>query len=246
MLSMKIFSQSSVRQRKVGTTSCLLPAHYVNRINCKLKISVIDSGIGMDKDKLDSIFLRFEKATRRVSSVEASSGLSLAICKELAEGMLGDLTAVSSPGEGSIFTLTVPAVLMDVMLEEQEGGDRAPKFRRMGSANLNGDFALMSTQEMVDFQLNRPEEKTEVEMEFTPEHSGISTPSETVASPGKQRRRTDSPHLLVVEDDRLNSVILQKYLKKLKVTLCKEYRIAVWVVSSLCSTKTIHYWTVDV
>jgi signal transduction histidine kinase len=45
---------------------------------------------------------------RRLSGADEGAGLGLAISRDLARGMGGDLTAISTPGEGSTFTLTLP------------------------------------------------------------------------------------------------------------------------------------------
>jgi PAS domain S-box-containing protein len=75
------------------------------------RLHVRDTGIGIPADKLGSIFEPFvqvgDTPTRRSAK---GSGLGLAISRDLARGMGGDLSAESSPGEGSTFTLTLPLV----------------------------------------------------------------------------------------------------------------------------------------
>lgn len=72
-------------------------------------IEVIDTGHGIPPEKLESIFDPFVQVTPNLSADGAGgAGLGLAISRELARGMNGDLTAVSEVGEGSTFTLTLP------------------------------------------------------------------------------------------------------------------------------------------
>jgi PAS domain S-box-containing protein len=75
-----------------------------------MRITVSDSGRGIPPDKLEAIFEPFVQVGRALAPGEhAGVGLGLAISRELARRMAGDLTVVSVHGEGSTFTLTLPA-----------------------------------------------------------------------------------------------------------------------------------------
>jgi signal transduction histidine kinase len=71
-------------------------------------ISVSDTGDGIHADKLESIFLPFVQVARSLNHPDEGIGLGLAISRDLARGLGGDLTAVSEYGKGSTFTLTLP------------------------------------------------------------------------------------------------------------------------------------------
>jgi len=73
-----------------------------------VRISVTDTGIGIPPDKLSTIFEPFMQVDQRHTRSHEGVGLGLAISRDLARGMGGDLTAASTPGEGSTFTLTLP------------------------------------------------------------------------------------------------------------------------------------------
>ena len=70
--------------------------------------SVIDSGSGIPPDRLEAIFEPFVQVDRGLTSRQEGTGLGLAISRDLARHMGGDLTAVSTVGEGSSFTLALP------------------------------------------------------------------------------------------------------------------------------------------
>ncbi len=70
-------------------------------------VSVSDTGRGIPADKLETIFDPFVQIGRGLSSSDTGVGLGLAISRDLARGMGGDLTAESVEGEGSVFTLTL-------------------------------------------------------------------------------------------------------------------------------------------
>jgi PAS domain S-box-containing protein len=71
-------------------------------------ISVMDTGRGIPKDKLESIFEPFVQLGRSLSSSHEGMGLGLSIARDLARGMGGDLTVSSKVGAGSTFTLSLP------------------------------------------------------------------------------------------------------------------------------------------
>jgi light-regulated signal transduction histidine kinase (bacteriophytochrome) len=71
---------------------------------------VTDTGRGIPADRLTTIFEPFVQVDRqRARHGQEGIGLGLAISRDLARRMRGDLTARSTPGKGSTFTLTLPA-----------------------------------------------------------------------------------------------------------------------------------------
>jgi PAS domain S-box-containing protein len=77
-------------------------------------IRVTDTGRGIPAEKLESIFDPFVQVDRRGSLAEESQlgvGLGLAISRELARAMDGELTVRSEPGAGSTFTLALPRAM---------------------------------------------------------------------------------------------------------------------------------------
>ncbi|HYF66266.1 MAG TPA: ATP-binding protein, partial [Herpetosiphonaceae bacterium] len=73
--------------------------------------SVADTGIGIDSDQLATIFLPFTQADNSSTRRYAGTGLGLAISQHLTALLRGSLSVHSRPGQGSTFTLTVPAML---------------------------------------------------------------------------------------------------------------------------------------
>jgi signal transduction histidine kinase len=77
-------------------------------------IVVSDSGPGIPKDQQEKVFEAFRSLDKSGSkSVAASTGLGLAIARNLAELMGGDITLESELGVGSIFELRLPMVIPD-------------------------------------------------------------------------------------------------------------------------------------
>ena len=73
-------------------------------------LRVRDTGIGIAHDQLERIFDAFvQLGGESPHTTQRGVGLGLAISRELARAMGGELTADSTPGEGSVFTLELPA-----------------------------------------------------------------------------------------------------------------------------------------
>jgi signal transduction histidine kinase len=75
----------------------------------RVSIAISDTGIGIEAEKLASVFEPFVQVDARFTRTREGVGLGLAISRDLARGMHGDLTAESTLGAGSTFTLTLPA-----------------------------------------------------------------------------------------------------------------------------------------
>lgn len=74
---------------------------------CRLIISVEDSGIGIKKDKIDKLFMKFERLDLEKNITIEGTGLGLAITKRLVELMNGKIVVQSVYGKGSKFTVAI-------------------------------------------------------------------------------------------------------------------------------------------
>jgi signal transduction histidine kinase len=71
-------------------------------------ISVSDTGPGIPEDKQQVIFQPFVQLATSADSTTSGVGLGLAISRDLARAMGGDIKVKSAPGQGATFTVTLP------------------------------------------------------------------------------------------------------------------------------------------
>ncbi|MDP9291774.1 MAG: ATP-binding protein [Verrucomicrobiota bacterium] len=73
----------------------------------RLRIAVSDTGLGISADRLEKLFIPFERIGAEHSAVEGT-GLGLALSKRLVEAMGGKMGVKSTPGHGSTFWVEFP------------------------------------------------------------------------------------------------------------------------------------------
>ena len=89
-----------------------------------------DTGIGMSKDFIPKIFEAFSQEDAGVSNRYGSTGLGMAITKNIVNMMNGDITVESEQGKGSTFTVTV-TLKASSRSAQQESGVTLPENLRM-------------------------------------------------------------------------------------------------------------------
>ena len=80
----------------------------ISDLNDKVKISIIDSGIGISEKDINEIFNRFEQAYNKKSEEFGGSGIGLMLTKQIIELHKGDLVVKSELGKGSEFSILLP------------------------------------------------------------------------------------------------------------------------------------------
>ncbi len=73
-----------------------------------VRIDVVDSGVGIPKDKLDKVFERFFQVDNSSTREYGGTGLGLSIVKSFVEAHRGEIFVESDVGQGSTFTVLLP------------------------------------------------------------------------------------------------------------------------------------------
>lgn len=89
-----------------------------------LEVSVADTGIGIPKAAMATIFTMFGQAESDTARRFGGTGLGLALCRRLVEAMEGEITVDSAEGRGSVFRFT--ARLLPAPAEDAPAAAEAP------------------------------------------------------------------------------------------------------------------------
>ena len=104
---------NAIKFTEVGGVKILVDLVDSSKDKVKLKFNVIDSGIGIAKEKQDAIFERFQQAEAETTRRYGGTGLGLSIVKQLVEMQGGSLTLKSIPDQGSEFIIDIEYKLPD-------------------------------------------------------------------------------------------------------------------------------------
>ncbi len=94
-----------------------------------LLLEVSDSGCGIDPDKTERIFERLFQASDSTAPDHSGLGLGLYICRDLVTRQGGRIWAKSTPGQGSVFSVTLPICSLPALLApafSEEGKSERP------------------------------------------------------------------------------------------------------------------------
>lgn len=108
---------------------------------------VHDTGIGISRERLETMFDAFQQADNSISRRYGGTGLGLPIARTLAERMGGTLKAQSEPGRGSCFTLEIPLPFsaQQPQLLSEEASASEPAVQQAHSVLLVEDNAVNQT-----------------------------------------------------------------------------------------------------
>jgi signal transduction histidine kinase len=115
-----------------------------------IRLSVIDTGIGIPEKALAAIFDRFQQAEQDTDKKYGGTGLGLDISKQFALMHGGDLTVTSQVGRGSIFSLTLPIAYAedDTVADRSSLFDGAQVFSKRVEELVTPDLVLLVEEDV--------------------------------------------------------------------------------------------------
>ena len=113
------FTKDGVLKLKVWREPAKHSAGSADRI----LMQISDSGIGMSEEQMSRLFTAFTQADSSTTRNYGGTGLGLAITQQFCQFMGGNVTVESKEGEGSVFTITLPAVYEEETVTVTNGND---------------------------------------------------------------------------------------------------------------------------
>ncbi|MGK5028560.1 response regulator [Janthinobacterium sp. MDT1-19] len=110
---LKNLLSNAIKFTDTGTVSL----HVSNDAAGQVRFQVQDSGIGIADDQQQKVFDAFHQADGTTSRRYGGTGLGLSISRDLAALLGGSIDLASTPGQGSTFTLVLPAVMPARLVE---------------------------------------------------------------------------------------------------------------------------------
>ena len=120
-------TENAIKFTSAGSVTVSICSRAIENDQATLIFSVADSGIGIEKDRLNIIFDRFSQADESTTRKYGGTGLGLSICQELVEIMDGKIWVESEPGHGSTFSFEVTLPVID-KVTEQDHPEETPIF----------------------------------------------------------------------------------------------------------------------
>lgn len=99
---------NAVKFTHTGSIKINCSAEKEQKGSCWVRIEVIDTGVGIPSEKLNTIFESFSQADASVTRKYGGTGLGLTIVKQLVELQKGSISVKSQEHAGSVFTVHIP------------------------------------------------------------------------------------------------------------------------------------------
>ncbi len=99
---------NAVKFTERGSVMLVISATLAGERRMNVRIAVRDTGIGIPKEKLKSVFDSFSQADAETSRKYGGTGLGLTISRNFVELQGGHIDVTSEPGKGSEFSITIP------------------------------------------------------------------------------------------------------------------------------------------
>ena len=114
-----------------------------------LKISVKDTGIGLDKQSLENIFKPFYQVESSMTRKFQGTGLGLTIAKDLTEKLGGELSITSQPDKGTTFSITLPTNQAASLINVNQQPYTSEALQFSPTKKLHGDIFIIDDNPVI-------------------------------------------------------------------------------------------------
>ena len=166
-----------------------------------LTINIKDTGVGIEQDNLEHIFDSFSQADNSTTSKFGGTGLGLAISKNFALMMGGDLLVESELGQGSTFTLQIPAkVERKPKHKAVVATYKKPPLLKAEQIRFNSDV-LKSEDKRKDIShiaIIEPNKEQQEQIKLVLETEGFIVSAYNKADEAYEKIKIDPPNIIVI------------------------------------------------
>ncbi|MBL4651850.1 MAG: PAS domain S-box protein [Flavobacteriales bacterium] len=129
---------NAIKFTQEGEVKLTVKVKKKNKSGVEVGYIISDTGIGIPKSKLTSVFRAFTQANGDTTRKYGGTGLGLTIVKKLVELQYGSITAESAPGKGSVFTVVINYEIAQNIQEEKavNGCENSNNIDRLHSLNV--------------------------------------------------------------------------------------------------------------
>lgn len=106
-------------------------------------VKIADSGIGIEKEKIEQIFNNFRQASEGFSRAYEGMGLGLSISKQLIEQLNGSIKIYSKIGKGTLIVIKLPALPIEKEIIEQVNFEKSKITESSAPANIDRPLVLL-------------------------------------------------------------------------------------------------------
>ncbi|WP_373235726.1 ATP-binding protein [Cohaesibacter celericrescens] len=138
------FLSNALKFTQAGHVTLKVSLIEDGEIEHKVRFEVIDTGVGIPVEAQAKIFHSFTQSDDRIKDRFGGSGLGLALCRQYADALGGQITVASTAGKGSCFALNIG---LDLMLEAKN-----PSFSKSVIGDTL-DLALVSSDAILQSQV---------------------------------------------------------------------------------------------
>lgn len=112
---------NAIKFTEQGDISLLIDSIGLSETNALVRFKIIDTGIGIHKDKQGHLFEAFSQADISMTRKYGGSGLGLSICQQIVKLLGGEITLKSDIGKGCEFSFVLPFSLPSEEIKQNLG-----------------------------------------------------------------------------------------------------------------------------